>query len=198
MPSTYDEANASKDWCDVPMQGRVGKMIKKCLMNDHLRPNLSELDASQADLPKELELYIHETSVLPHFGVTDFVVLFDKKLKVFIPIPEEFRNYDLGDIKWLPRSCRDTNRYRWITVCVVNRGMHLMFRRPIGQTVQPEKSIGKNSLAFVRDVTRLGYSVLSIIDIRYLIYIENEMIKKVHQMTDQIFSNCQLIKNSIH
>ena len=154
-------------------------MIKNCLMNEYIRPNLSAFDASQADLPKQLELYIHETSVLPHFGVTDFIVIFDKKLKVFIPIPDEFRNTDFGDIKWLPRSYRDTNRYNWITVGVVNRATHLMFRRPIGQTIQPEKSTDKNSFAFVRDVTRIGYSVFSIIDVQYLRYIENEIINKV-------------------
>ena len=97
-------------------------------------------DNSFNDLSKlVLDDYVFECSILPHYGASDFVFLFDRNIQKFLPVTQCFANISDEDIKWIPREYRENNRYCWITVCMLDRLRHVMFKFPIQQAV-PENN----------------------------------------------------------
>ena len=63
-----------------PMWSRVAENIKECLLNDIIIPTLREsIDNCSSELSSDgYNQYIYECSILPHYGASDFVFLFDK------------------------------------------------------------------------------------------------------------------------
>ena len=157
---------------------RAGNMVNKSLLNHIMVPNIFALDSSMKEqVQNDGEKYIDQSSILPHFGATNYIILFDKNAGKFIPIPEEYVNINPGDIKWLPFGYRDAKQYCWITICLVNMAHHTMFKFPIREA-QPH---GNDTTwpAVIRDTQRIGYTVMSVIDTAYIEAIENALIDKV-------------------
>ena len=165
---------------DHPIWTRAGNLVKKCILTEIIYPSLNGREEQIAGDPKSLDLndYVYEGSILPHFGITDYVFLFDKAIGKFLPIPEQFEKIKHGNIRWLPRDYRDTKRYCWFTICLVSRSNHIMFKWPL-QYSQPQCHDYTNCLSVTRDTQRIGYTIMSIVDTDYLKKIEKALFEKV-------------------
>ena len=142
-------------------------------------PNIIVSDINiKEQAPIENDKYIYQGSILPHFGAANYIILFDKNIGKFIRIPEEYENINPGEIKWIPCGYRDAKRYSWITICLVSRAHHIMFKSLIREA-QPQGKENKNWPAIIRDTQRIGYTVMSVLDTTYLGKIENALIDKV-------------------
>ena len=187
LPKMYSKTfNDDADDDGVPLWTRLGALIKLCLYKNIIFPSINGSETSQFAVlvNNELNKYIHEESILPHFGATDFIMLFDSNLNKFIPIPEEFKTLDPGAIKWTQYGYRDFKRYRWITTCFLSRQRHLMFRWPI-RHVQSHIH-AKDWPVVLRDVRRLGYSVMTVIDVGYVRVLEEAFLHMVREWPDNL------------
>ena len=172
--SAEEEAN------DLPMWIRGCMKVKNCLIGDIILPNLlNNSDRSFDDINVEqYDDFVYECSILPHYGGTDYVFLYDTCIQKFLPIAKCFQNTHEGDIKWLPQQYRDTNRYCWITVSMFDRQQHAMFKWPMHQC-EPQSDHKKSWPCVKRDVNRIGYKVLSIIDTFLLDVIDRKLMYQV-------------------
>ena len=166
-----------------PMWSRVAESIKECLLNDIIIPTLRErIDDCSSELSSHgHNQYIYECSILPHYGITNYVFLFDKITRKFIPISRCFDNTPDGDIKWLPKQYRDTNRYHWGIVCMFSRRNHAMFKWPVRQA-EPQNKDHSSWPCMIRDAKRIGYNVMTSIDTTFLEKIEKALLNKVSLM----------------
>jgi hypothetical protein len=180
LPKIY--AKKSEDiesYDDQTIWVRTGNIVNNSLLNHIIVPNLIVSDIIIKELkPNEVEKYVYQGSILPHFGATNYIILFDKNIRQFIPIPEEYENISPGEIKWIPCGYRDAKRYCWTTICLVSRAHHTMFKFPIREA-QPQGKDNKNWPAIIRDTQRIGYTVMSVLDTNFLGGIENALIDKV-------------------
>ena len=167
---------------EIPMWIKSCEKVRKCLLDNIIIPNLLEnVKYRINDIPDsedQYDKYIFECSILPHYGATDYVFLYDKVHQQFVPVAKSMENIHDGDTKWLPDRYRDNNRYCWITVCLFNRQCHAMFKWP---SRQPEPH--DNNLAswpcVIRDANRIGYNVMTKIDTSFLQMIEKTLLNKV-------------------
>lgn len=155
--------------------------VRNCLLNHIIAPNLLEVkDNSFNDLRKlVLDDYVYECSILPHYGASDFVFLFDRNIQKFLPVTQCFANISDADIKWIPKNYRENNRYCWITVCMLDRLRHVMFKFPIQQAV-PQNNDLSSWPCVIRDTKRIGYKVMTKIDTSLLVRIEKALLNKVN------------------
>lgn len=183
MPKIYAAKNksAEEEANDVPMFLRACMKVKSCLIGDIIVPNLllSNSDHRFNDINVEqYDDFVYECSILPHYGGTDYVVLYDKGIHKFLPIAKCFDNTHEGDIKWLPQQYKDTDRYCWITVSMFDRQQLAMFKWPMRQC-EPQSDHTKSWPCVKRDVGRIGYKVLSMIDTFLLDVIERKLMYQV-------------------
>ena len=178
LPTMYSDINEAEEIEEASIWTRTGMMVKNCLQKDIIGSSFGgPIGTANETNIENLSAYIMECSILPHFGVTDYVMLYDKDIKKFLPIPEQLQNVPNWEIKRLPTNYK-SNRYYWMQVCLMNRQSHLMFRMPIREA-RPENISCTHWPCMIRDTGRIGYNVLSVIDTGYLGSIEDAILEKV-------------------
>ena len=123
---------------DLPISAEVGYRIPR-LLQEVMGHHDSEGHIS----------HVLETSVLPFFGCCEFLVIYDRQRKKFLPIPDNVRNVDLGQ-SVIPPVNKPTSEEWWI---FPYQGAHKGFVDDIGRDEFYHKVLEK-----------VGYKLVATID----------------------------------
>lgn len=100
-----EKAKKSNDDIELPISAEVGYRIPRLLQ-----------EVMDCDGHHDSEGHIShvlETSVLPFFGCCEFLVIYDRQSKKFLPIPDHVRNVNLGELV-LPPASKPASEEWWI------------------------------------------------------------------------------------
>jgi hypothetical protein len=101
-----------------------------------------------------VDKYVLETSILPFFGLTDYVFCLDISSNKVVELPQEFLNQPKNGVKRIPENFNAVAGFRWCSIVFVHSKKMALFTTQIHHP----------SFPYFQEAEKLGYN-LSVVDI---------------------------------